>query len=274
MSTHEISKKEEFSFTPTTLKEAQEYANIIANSGICPESFKGRPNDVLIVLQLGHELGLKPMQALRCLGVINGMPFAYGDGQLALIKVHPQFDDMKEWFEGDLKDGTLTAYCTVIRKDKESVTQKFSIEDAKRAGLWGNPKRSPWIQYPKRMLQHRARTYAIKDALPDALFGLPSQDEAYSITDSKKSINREVKGAGISGLEQTLGINDPEIIEGEVIAEKTEHEILCETLSKLLEEKKVPTKSVKKWCDQFNVDNITLISTDNIKQIINYLEVQ
>src|SRR5689334_4597387 len=88
----------EFSFTPTTLEEARSYATIFANSGLCPESYRGKPNDILIVWQMGQELGLGKMQALRTLGCVNGMPFAYGDGQLALVKRHRDFEDMKEWF--------------------------------------------------------------------------------------------------------------------------------------------------------------------------------
>src|SRR5580700_972496 len=118
-----------FNFVPTTLKEATEYATIFANSGLCPESYKGRPNDILIVWQMGKEIGLDKMQSLRTLGCINGMPFAYGDGLLALVKRHPMFEDMREWFEGTLEDGNLTAYCSMKRRGQELVTQSFSMKD-------------------------------------------------------------------------------------------------------------------------------------------------
>ncbi len=222
-----------FSFTPTTLEEAKQYATIIASSGICPEGFRGRPNDVLIVLQLGSELGLKPMQALRSLGSINGMPFAYGDGLLALVKRHSQFQDMKEWFEGDLNLNTLTACCTMIRRGQEPITQRFNIEDAIRAGLWG--KAGVWSKYPRRMLQHRARGYAARDAFPDALYGLMSEEEADSVAQSKLVVTdvKPVKNKGIQGLEETLGIKpeSEQIIEGEVIEIENEDEAETEAES-------------------------------------------
>jgi hypothetical protein len=55
------------------------------------------------------------------------------------------------------------------------VTQ-FSVADAVRAGLWG--KSGPWTQYPKRMLQLRARGFALRDAFPDVLKGLVTAEEA------------------------------------------------------------------------------------------------
>lgn len=260
-----------FSFTPTTLKEAQEYATIFANSGLCPAAYKGRPNDILIVWQMGKELGLDKMQAIRTLGCINGMPFAYGDGLLALVKRHPQFGDMKEWFEGDLKDGTLTAYCMMTRKGNEPVTQKFSMEDAQLAGLWR--KVGPWTQYPRRMLQHRARGFAAKDAFPDALFGLMSEQEVRDIQTEKAVIISENKG--LKGLKETLQVSEEvtEVTEGnfEVIT-NSENENLIEEMLTLISEKNISEATQEKWKKKFNVSVINDIPVEGIKKIINHIK--
>jgi hypothetical protein len=272
----------EFSFTPTTLEEAQKYAAIIANSGICPEGFRGRPNDVLIVLQLGSELGLKPMQALRSLGSINGMPFAYGDGLLALVKRHSQFEDMKEWFEGDLNTATLTAFCTMSRKGKEPVTQKFSVEDAKRAGLWG--KAGVWQKYPRRMLQHRARGYAARDAFPDALYGLMSEEEALSVAQPEAIVvPLKTTGKGMAGLEESLGIKEPEtvtVIEGELISEGVEPtELEAEpsklgVLMELIDRLKVTKASITVTLKKFGVATLEELSDEQIDKWTNHLKIK
>ena len=202
---HEVTIHQEsnFSIAPRTLEEAEKFASIIASSSICPASFKGRPGDVLIILQMGYELNLKPMQALRTLGCINGIPFVYGDGLLALVKRHAEFQDIKEWMDGEISNGTLTAHCTVTRAGQEPQTRSFNIDDAKRASLWG--KSGPWAMYPKRMLQHRARGFACKDVFPDALFGLLSQEEAQSIT-AERNVSRGTS-KGMAGLKEAMGIN-------------------------------------------------------------------
>lgn len=266
----------EFTFSPSTLEEAQKYAGIIANSGMCPENFRGRPNDVLIVLQLGAELGLKPMQALRSLGAINGMPFAYGDGQLALVKRHKDFENMKEWFEGDIKSGTLTAFCTMYRKNSEPVTQHFSMDDAKLAGLWA--KKGVWQLYPARMLQHRARGFAARDAFPDALFGLMSEEEAYSVAESNTVVEVvQPIGKGMAGLKEALNIApEPEIIEVEIeatpeettVSEPTKLDELKELITRLKVTKGAVTVTLKKN----GVSTMEELSSEMIDKWIDHLK--
>jgi hypothetical protein len=258
---------QQFNFVPTTLKEAQEYATIFANSGLCPEGYRGRPNDILIVWQMGKELGLDKMQALRTLGCINGMPFAYGDGLLALIKRHPDFIDMKEWFEGEISKNTLTAYCTLERVDQKPVTQSFSMEDAKLAGLWH--KKGVWQQYPKRMLQHRARGFAAKDAFPDALYGLKSEEEARSIAESQAIVEvAQPKAKGLAGLEESLGIKE-DIIEAEFTTiEKSK----LDELKELIENRQVKEASIKATLKGFNAESIDNLTDEQVDKWSNHLK--
>ncbi len=55
------------------------------------------------------------------------------------------------------------------------IERRFSVQDARRAGLWGRP--GPWSQYPQRMLQMRARAFALRDAFADVLGGLYLREE-------------------------------------------------------------------------------------------------
>jgi len=279
MSTHrtELTTKA-FNFVPTTLKEAQEYATIFASSGLCPEAYRGRPNDILIVWQLGKELGLEKMQALRTLGCINGMPFAYGDGQLALIRRHPDFESIKEWFEGSIKDGTLTAFCMMKRKGEEAVVRDFSMEDAKLAALWD--KKGVWQFYKKRMLQHRARGLCSKDTFPDALYGLMSEEEAHSVADAQTVVKViQPKNKGMAGVEESLGIiEEAPIVEVECEVEEAQPQVsleevpLTEQLLILVLEKNIPSKSVEKWCAQFDVSVLADIPDEGKVKIINHIK--
>lgn len=133
-----------FSLQPTTLNEAFEMANMLSASQMVPKSYQGKPQDTLVAMMMGAELGLKPIQALQNIAVINGKPAIYGDALLALVQNHPTFGGHEESFD----DATMTATCTVWRKhDASKHTVKFSQEDAQKAGLWS--KQGPWSQYPK-----------------------------------------------------------------------------------------------------------------------------
>ena len=137
----------------------------------------------MVAVQHGLELGLAPMQALQSIAIVNGKPVVYGDTALAIATAHPSFLDIEEKCEGN------TATCVVKRRDRSAVVRTFSEADAKKAGLWG--KSGPWQQYPSRMLQMRARSWALRDAFPDALRGLGIREEV-SDYQVKQARGREV----------------------------------------------------------------------------------
>ena len=171
-------------FAPTTFSEAKQFAEELASSSLVPKAYTGKPLDVLVAMQWGAEIGLAPMQALQNIAVINGKPSVYGDAAMALVQASPSCEGVEEFFEGTDGTGNYTAVCIAHRKGRKPVTARFSVEDARRAGLWG--KQGPWTQYPKRMLQMRARGFALRDAFPDALKGLITVEEAQDFPDEAK----------------------------------------------------------------------------------------
>lgn len=162
-------------FAPTTLTEAVQFSEMLASSGMVPKQYSGKPTDILVAMQWGAEIGLAPLQALQNIAVINGKPSVYGDAAMALVQNSPACEDIEEYIEDEGTPNPV-AVCVAKRKGRKPVVAKFSVDDAKRAGLWG--KQGPWTQYPKRMLQMRARGFALRDAFPDALKGLITIEEA------------------------------------------------------------------------------------------------
>lgn len=173
---HSLTKSShnQFLITPQSMAEAMEYSKMIAGSSFCPKDMRDKPGDVLIAVQMGAELGLSPIQALQSISVINGRPCVWGDAALALVQSCPHYVSHKEWEE--TRDGLLYAYCAVTRKGSDEYIKCFSQKDAEKAGLWRKP--GPWQQYPSRMLQMRARGFALRDKFSDALKGLITREEA------------------------------------------------------------------------------------------------
>jgi len=161
-----------FSLQPQNIAEAMQIAEMLSKSQMVPKSYQGKPQDTLVAMMMGSELGLNPIQSLQNIAVINGKPSIYGDAMLALVQNHPAFGGIQE----SLDEATQVATCVVWRKGGEKHTVTFSQADAKQAGLWG--KTGPWTQYPKRMMTFRARGFALRDQFADALAGLISREEA------------------------------------------------------------------------------------------------
>jgi hypothetical protein len=53
----------------------------------------------------------------------------------------------------------------------------FTVAMAKRARLWMNAKKVPWMEHPDRMLKIRARAFPLRDGFADALAGLAIREE-------------------------------------------------------------------------------------------------
>lgn len=163
--------------TPTNMADAMRLAEMLANSTMVPASYKGKPGDVLVAVQMGAELGLSPLQALQNIASINGRPSVWGDAALALAQSHPLYVSHREWIEGE---GDETAgCCEVVRRGSPPHVARFSVRQAKKANLWS--KAGPWQQYPERMLVLRARGFALRDKFADALRGLITVEEAQDI---------------------------------------------------------------------------------------------
>lgn len=177
---------------PQTISEMMEFAKLIAVSKLVPKDYQGSPEDVLVAMQKGMELGLTPMASLSTIAVINGRPAMWGDGMLGLVKRHPQHVATEEYLTVE-ENGGMTATCICKRANEPDVIRTFSEADARTAGLLG--KAGPWKQYPKRMLQMRARTFALRDMWADVFAGLTSAEEVVDYSPIEVSTVSTVKPA-------------------------------------------------------------------------------
>lgn len=168
-----VQPRQQFDLSPQTFEQALTFCDYLAESDLVPKDFKGKPANCLIAIQWGAELGLKPLQALQNIAVINGRAALWGDAVLALVRSSPVCEFVEEW------DANETAHCKVKRKGEKEALVTFSMEDAKKAGLIG--KQGPWTQYPKRMRQMRARAFALRDMFTDVLKGMAIAEEIMDI---------------------------------------------------------------------------------------------
>lgn len=171
------------------LGEFKEFAQMAIRSGLAPKGVD-TVDKAVIAMQMGAELGLKPLQALQNIAVINGRPTLWGDALKGIVEASPVCQGITEWIEGD-GDGQ-TAHCMTQRTGRGQPTgYSFSVADAKKAGLWG--KQGPWQQYPKRMLQMRARGFCLRDAYPDILKGIMTAEEAIDLESIEVSAREPIR---------------------------------------------------------------------------------
>jgi hypothetical protein len=160
------------------MAQAWSIAQVLAQSSMVPYALRGSPQNCLVTMMLGQELGLTWTQATRGIYVLpNGTPGLRGQLLLALIRKaghRVKFERGDDWCK-----------CIITRGDEDHKFEylgEFSTEDAKTARLVtvkdgkmvarsakGEP--LPWEQYRRDMLQWRAVARAAGIGAPEVIYG-------------------------------------------------------------------------------------------------------
>jgi hypothetical protein len=262
-------------FAANDFERALKIAEKIAKSDLAPKDYKGKPENVFIAMQFGYETGLNPMQAIQNIAVINGRPCIWGDAMLAIAQSNPDF----EWIdEKPIKNGTtVVGYkCIVKRRNYPEREATFTMEDAKKAGLWG--KSGPWSSYPERMMQMRARGFAIRDTFADALKGLGSAEEVQDydqpvvkMRSHRQPLKRVVEETtSLPKIEEPLTIKDEDITIGMKALPSASSEQLNELVS-LINVTSTPKETVDAWIKHAGVNDIGEMDSEKAKKCIDFL---
>lgn len=141
----------------------KDLAIMAIKSGLLPTSIK-LPEQAMIIMLKGRELGIPPMQAFSSIAVVNGKPTM--SAELMLSKIY-------QAVPGAIVDyvSTNEIECVINAKRPGGKVARFSfsLEDAKRAGLLN---KGTWAAYPAAMLRARCISAMARAMFPDALSGV------------------------------------------------------------------------------------------------------
>ena len=165
-------------------------ANELAAAQMVPKAWLvgSAPNipGMAIAMMAGQRVGLDALASVQKIMVVNGIPSLWGGAPLAVCLARPEIFDaakLDEWWEydgvredrapnqADFEKAGTAACAQVCRVGGKPYVFRFSVGDARKAGLWGASGKL-YGTYPQRMLKHRAMGYAIADRFPDVLLGL------------------------------------------------------------------------------------------------------
>lgn len=159
----------------TNLAEMVDFARMALNAGWTQKNIT-RPEQVVMQLQTGFDLGIPVMLSLQAVAIIGNRPCLWGDVMKAIVERSPLCEYVRETYD----EATQTARCEAKRAGRPMPhVQTFSVQDAKTAHLWG--KQGPWTNNPKRMLQLRARAFALRDQFADLLCGMAMAEEMQDV---------------------------------------------------------------------------------------------
>jgi hypothetical protein len=211
---------------PKSVEEAFRLAQLVVAAGLAPSSYDNNPSKVVIGIMKSMEVGFPPITGLGTIMIVNNRACIWGDGAMALCQAKGKVDQVSVEWTGKAPTETGAPSddwgCIVrIWRKGQSVPYegKFTVLDAKRAHLWNNPKKQPWVLYPQRMLFNRARAFPLRDGFADCLSGLAIAEEvqdlpeaAPAVTDTSFLADEPLQIAGPADAALGLTINTEDAV--------------------------------------------------------------
>ena len=155
------------SVQPRTFEELFAFARYAAGSG-----FYGirTPEQAIVILMTGNEIGLTAAQSLASIYVIENRPSLSAQLIAGLLLSRK---DVCEYFDLVESDENQATYVTK-RVGRPEIRMTYSIDDAEAANLLG---KDNWKKNRKAMLRSRAASNLGRAVYPDILKGLATKEE-------------------------------------------------------------------------------------------------
>lgn len=109
---------------PVVYKQLKDMASDFVSSGVLPATLD-KPEKVVIVLQAGYEMGMKPMESIQSLYIINGAVNVWGKALVRRLREHGwslNYEDQPD---------SVTA---TIAKGEETYTETYTFDEANQSG--------------------------------------------------------------------------------------------------------------------------------------------
>lgn len=181
-----------------SIEDKLRYADVLAKSGLLPEAFRRQPANVLVAIEYGEALGIRPIVALSEINVINGKPSLSASLMASLARQAGH----KVRTSSTLNQAT----CTIIRADDPGFehTVVWDEQRARSTGLWD---KGFWKKDPQVMLEWRAIAACVRKACPEVLAGIrytPEEVAEFSETGADDKTSVTVSPAAESAQPRSL----------------------------------------------------------------------
>lgn len=158
--------------TPSVWETIQTVAPVIKASRLFSVA---SDEQAMAVMLKGYELGLSFTASFEFIHVVDSKPTLSPRGALALILNSPMCERVEIKDEADKNGNPTGCSVTMKRRGGLTYTARFTLDDAKRAGLVKPG--SGWEKYPALMCKWRAVGFAADVVFPDLLNGMKRADE-------------------------------------------------------------------------------------------------
>lgn len=147
------------------------YAEVLAQSELVPQAYRGKPANCLLAIGLGQSMGLSPSESLMRIDVIQGK--ATASAELVASNVRRAGHKLRL----EVNQNPPAARAVIVRADDPDY-EHVVIRDEAWAKQMGLSSKDNYRKQPATMLGWRAVTACARQACPEALYGVAySADE-------------------------------------------------------------------------------------------------
>lgn len=215
-------------YNPAAFDQVWRAAKMFAASDLVPASYKAKPENCFIAIEMADRMGISPFAMLQSLVIIQGKPSMEAKLIIALVNDSGIFEDPLEYeVVGDdpfNKEFKVRAYATMKRTGKICHGPWINYKMVEGEG-WLAKAGSKWKTMPDLMFRYRAASYFAKLYCPNITMGMQTREEmedikTVDITPQKTVVPRDKPA--VKQIESVEAVEAVETVEAVEVVEAVE----------------------------------------------------
>jgi hypothetical protein len=165
------------------MQQAWKMADMLSKSTLIPESYRNKPADCLLAIDMANRANMPPIFVLQNLYIVKGKPGWSGQACIAMINNSPMFTGRVEFtYTGTKGTPSFGCYAQMQRRSDGAIIKgtEVTMQLAHDEG-WATKDGSKWKTMPEQMLAYRAASFFARLHCPEALMGLQTADEVVDV---------------------------------------------------------------------------------------------
>lgn len=222
----EFKADENGKFKPKNMGEIYYLVDLLMRANMAPSAYKNDPAIIAIGVMKAVEIDVDPIGGIANIMILKNRPSVWGDLAQALIQRSGKLKSQTKEKIGawpDESDGLVELASwpmncgwrvSTHRVDQdEPHVAEYTVADAKRAGLWMNTRKQPWISDPAEMLFNRARSRSQRQGFADGLYGFAIAEEMNDFADPVRALPNHTPSTGEDDDEPVTALDAPSEIQ-------------------------------------------------------------
>lgn len=164
------------------LDKLMEMSQMLSQSTIVPDTYRNRPENCFIALDMASRMGLSPVVVMQSLFVIQGRPSWSGQAIASMIRANPSLRNVNLEYVGERGTASWGAYVTAERVSDGRLLKGTTVTlGMAKAEGWLDKKGSKWLTMPEQMLAYRAYAFFGRVHVPELMMGLQTAEEVLDV---------------------------------------------------------------------------------------------